>query len=218
MHTPRSSTPSRAIKLGAAIVGILILLGLSDTSRSQNSANQAVPQPVSAAKPALKVTAKTWDKLSGPQQQALAPLQKQWDTMEGARQAKWLALSDRYEKSTPEQKQRMQERMQAWATITPEQRAKARENFQAVRKLDPNTRAEKWSSYEQLPAEKRIEMHNKVEALRQTSSPASTRPATAPATVAPGAAATAKQRVDASPNAVDQRTLLPATTPAAKPQ
>jgi Protein of unknown function (DUF3106) len=210
MHTPRSSTPSRTIKLGVALAGILILLGLSDISHSQNSANQTILQPVSAEKPAVKVAAKSWDKLSAAQQQALAPVQKQWNTMDGTRQAKWLALSDRYEKSTPEQKQRIQERMQAWATITPEQRAKARENYQAVRKLDPNTRAEKWSSYEQLPADKRIEMHNKVEAQRQAS----------PAAVKPNAiapAATEKQRVDASPNAVDPRTLLPASTLKATP-
>jgi hypothetical protein len=124
--------------------------------------------------------------------------------MDGSRQRKWLALAERYQKATPEQQQRMQERMQAWATITPEQRQKARENFQAVRKLDPNTRSQKWSSYEQLPAEKRIELHNQVEAKRQMPP--------APVKTAPAGAMSAKSAVIAVP--ADHNTLLPA---AAKP-
>lgn len=205
--------------LGLSLLTILILLLVSPYLRAQTPANITIPQAVSTQKvgatnPAAPVPTTPWARLSAADQQALTPLQSQWDSMEGHRQRKWLDLSARYKKATPDQQKRMQERMQAWATITPEQRKKARENYQAVRKLDPNTRAEKWSSYEQLPVEKRIELHNQVEAQRQQrGSPSSMtgKPALPAEAPKPGPQGLqGKPRVVATPGLVDQNTLLPA--------
>lgn len=208
MFKPSSLSSKAGAIAGALSIGLIsILLLVSDDLLAQNAASGNINHGVSANKGVINGAAAKptpWSALTPVQQHALAPLAKQWDTLEGNRQRKWLALADRYQKSTPEQQARMQERMQAWVTITPEQRQKARENYQAVRKLDPNTRAEKWSSYEQIPAEKRIEMHNQVEAKRLSASPA-----------ANAAAAAKKPRVEASPNLVNPNTLLPANKPAA---
>jgi Protein of unknown function (DUF3106) len=214
--------------LGLSSAAILILLSVSPYLRAQTAAVPSIPQTVSTQKvnasgPVTPLPKTPWKNLSAADQQALTPLQGQWESMEGSRQRKWLDLAARYKKATPDQQKRMQERMQAWATITPEQRKLARENYQAVRKLDPNTRAEKWSSYEQLPVEKRIELHNKVEEQRQqrgansTNTGKPTIPAEAPKPGPQGMQG--KPRVVAAPGGlVDQNTLLPAAKPAQSTQ
>jgi hypothetical protein len=189
--------------------------------------------PKSAANSAHALPQRSWTSLTERQQHALRPLQGKWAAMDGARQRKMLALAEQYHQASPEQQARMHERMQAWVIITPEERQRARENFKSVRKVESQARNEKWTRYEQLPVEQRVDLHSQAEQQR----------ATAPGQRAPAAAAINanphqppvilrqtlrppkddgqhKPRLVASPGMVDRNTLLPLTEqiyPASKP-
>lgn len=205
-----------ALGVGLAVVTAATVLAQTGPAPAANAVNGAIIPPLQRS-PQLP-----WSGLSASEKQALKPLESKWDTIDGAQQRKWRKIAERYHKATPEQQQRMHERMQAWVTLTPEQRRLARENYQAVKKVDPATRANKWNSYEQLPAEKRIEMHTAVEEQRKASRPnnkprpavpAGAQPKAAAVTLPPPQAGNPKPRVIVAPGLVDQKTLLPAAQP-----
>ncbi|MBU6438412.1 MAG: DUF3106 domain-containing protein [Betaproteobacteria bacterium] len=174
-------------------------------------ARRPVPPPVA------------WAELSPAEKAALQPLESKWHTIDGPQQRKWRIIAHRYAKASPVEQQRMHERMQAWVILTPEQRRLARENYQAMRRVDPSTRVQRWSSYEQLPPEKRIQMHALVEQQRKNAHPAGKRPLQlpppvvavppAPATADPALAAGARPRILPAPGLIDRNTLLPTALP-----
>ncbi len=193
---------------------------VSNVSPNTTAAQNAT---VKSARP---LPQRNWSSLTERQQIALKPLQGKWASMDGARQRKMLALAERFHQASPDQQARMHERMQAWVIITPEERQRARENFKAVRKVESQARNEKWSRYEQLPVEQRVELHSQVE-QRRANSPV-------PRPALPAAQGTnaqqppvvlrqalrpqqfhsqGKPRVVAAPGLVDPNTLLPLTEP-----
>lgn len=214
--------------LTAVLAVICLFIGSNAVVHAQVS--NAVPGTTSAqnsaAKPVRPLPQRNWSNLTERQQIALKPLQGKWSSMDGARQRKMLALAERFHQASPDQQARMHERMQAWVIITPEERQRARENFKAVRKVESQARNEKWSRYEQLPVEQRVDLHSQVE-QRRANSPV-------PRTALPAAQGTnaqqppavlrqalrpqqflsqGKPRVVAAPGLVDPNTLLPLTEP-----
>lgn len=223
--------------LGLVLMGALFWLELARAQTQAPATPQAhanlgtapaprlerVERPKRPAEPQLN-----WSQLSPSERQALQPLETQWSSIDGAQQRKWRIIAHRYQRASPVEQARMHERMQAWVLLTPEQRRVARENYEAMRRVAPATRAQRWSSYEQLPPEQRIEMHTRVEQQRKKAHhpvkrlPAATQPppvAAASKPSAPVAPMLEPQRPRILPPSgmLDRNTLLPAPLPTATP-
>ena len=112
-------------------------------------------QAASTAKAPAEATKPGWAALTGPQQQALAPLKGTWDTIREAQKRKWLALSQNYPKLPAAEQAVMHSRMTEWVALSPQQRTQARFNFAETKKLAPDDKKAKWEAYQALPPEEK---------------------------------------------------------------
>ena len=137
-------------------------LALAQAQPAPGAAPSAVrPGPVkltqasSAAKAQAEATRPSWAALTGPQQQALAPLAGTWNTISEAQKRKWLALSQNYPKLPAAEQAVMHSRMTEWVALSPQQRTQARLNFAETKKLAPDDKKAKWEAYQALPPEEK---------------------------------------------------------------
>lgn len=115
----------------------------------------------------------SWNGLTAPQKQILAPLQKDWPSLDAQRRQKWLEVASRFNSLPTEEQARVKERMVEWSRMSPAQRTRARLVFQEARQLPADERQARWEAYRSLSPEARL-------ALAQRANPAA-KPASAPA-------------------------------------
>lgn len=100
-----------------------------------------------------------WSRLTGPQREALAPLEPFWADLDDARKKKWLKIADRFHQWTPEQQTIAQERMLEWISLPAIDRRQARAAFGGVVSAVPEeVRVMKWNEYQKLSAEERARL------------------------------------------------------------
>ena len=103
----------------------------------------------------------SWNELSAPDRQVLAPLAPDWNNFDLLRKNKWLAMAKRYPTRDSADQQRIHERMEGWAKLSSQERQAAREKFKGLKKLPLEKRIElsnKWIEYQSLPPEQRQEL------------------------------------------------------------
>ncbi len=186
------------------------------------AAGTAAAQP-----PVLLAAGPSWQELSAAEQQALRPLQRDWATADEDSKRQWLGVASRFDRMSPAERARVQQRMDDWARLSPRQRAEARSNFREAQTLSPAERRERWEAYRALSDEQRRRLGDRAApapdrrrpddarksntvpnpllepARRGATTPQSARPAP-PLHQQPGL-----PKVNATPEFVDPRTLLP---------
>ena len=92
----------------------------------------------------------SWQKLSGEQREALAPLQNEWPGLDAQRKQKWLEIADRYKKLSPAERSRISQRMTEWSRLTPAERGEVRLRYEEAKQLPENDRSARWRDYQNL--------------------------------------------------------------------
>lgn len=93
----------------------------------------------------------SWSRLTGPQREALAPLESFWPDFDDARKKKWLKIADRFHQWSPEEQSLAQERMLEWVSLPAIDRRQARAAFGGgVASLPEEVRVMKWNEYQKL--------------------------------------------------------------------
>lgn len=144
----------------------------------------------------------SWNGLTAPQKQILAPLQKDWPSLDAQRRQKWLEVASRFNSLPPEEQARVKERMVEWSRMSAAQRTRARLVFQEARQLPPDERQARWEAYRSLSPEARL-------ALAQRANPAA-KPVPAPAKAEPsGTNPAAKRNVVQTASAHPPKAVAP---------
>ena len=183
----------------------------------------------SAARPAIAASATArdlkiptrplWSELAPPQQQALAPLASVWPTISEAQKRKWVVISQSFGRLPPPEQAKLHSRMTEWVALSPQQRTQARLNFAETQLLAPDDKKAKWEAYQALPAEQKSKLAAGAASGAKTPATAASvkpMPSQRLATV-PQAGDAKPPRIAASPQQVDQNTLLPSLAPAPAP-
>lgn len=93
----------------------------------------------------------SWSRLTGPQREALAPLESFWPDFDDTRKKKWLKIADRFHQWSPEEQSLAQERMLEWVSLPAIDRRQARAAFGGgVAALPEEVRVMKWNEYQKL--------------------------------------------------------------------
>ncbi len=187
-------------KLGCGLV--LAVCALHATA--QTSTNATITPPAAASG--------SWQQLSAPQKQALAPLATQWGSLTPQQQSKWLAISQNFAQLSASEKVTMHTRMADWVALSPQQRNQARFNYNAVQSLPKEDKKAKWEAYQALSAEDKRLLSVGTAAPAKSAATISKPPETV-RLVAPQARTidSAKDitRPAASAQPLDRKTLLP---------
>jgi len=182
----------------------LVLAVCALHSAAQTSTN-ATTAPLAAA-------SGSWQQLSAPQKQALAPLATQWGSLTPQQQSKWLAISQNFAQLPASEKAIMHTRMTDWVALSPQQRNQARFNYNAVQSLPKEDKKAKWEAYQALSAEDKRLLSVGTAAPAKSAATISKPPETV-RLVAPQARTidSAKDitRPAASAQPLDRKTLLP---------
>jgi hypothetical protein len=142
---------------GLLLAGVLATAApvrAASTSTSAASPSAAEPRvaPRTPAEQGVR-----WRDLKPAQQAALKPLEREWSGIAAPRKQKWLELSARYPTLSATEQARVQERMSEWARLTPLERGQARLNFQEAKQLPAQDRQERWTAYQALSPEQKLE-------------------------------------------------------------
>ena len=175
MHTsPLNASPSFCTRT-ATIVAAALLLGLAigggwvvsqvRMAPSAVPAEMAVPSPGGKTKRSLSAgthqtlqrtgSGPTWNELTQPQREVLAPLKERWSNMGELTKRRWISLADGFDQLPPEGQEKLRERMQTWASLSVQQRNQARLNFFTSRQLSPEDLQAKWDEYQALSADEK---------------------------------------------------------------
>ncbi|MBW8759680.1 MAG: DUF3106 domain-containing protein [Burkholderiales bacterium] len=100
----------------------------------------------------------TWNELSPPHRQILAPLANDWNALDSRSKERWIDVAGRFHKMPPDEQQRATQRMGEWAHMSIQQRTRARTVFQETRGLSKEEREARWKAYQALPEEKKREL------------------------------------------------------------
>lgn len=101
----------------------------------------------------------TWARLTGPQREALAPLEPYWAELDDARKRKWIKIADRFPTLDASEQARAQERMEAWVALPAVERRQARSVYRSVTKAIPeDVRVMKWNEYQALSEKERTRL------------------------------------------------------------
>lgn len=199
----------------AATVQLKAQIDLPYSGGPNSSTVRQRPAPVRIAQAAPKSESKpSWNELSRPQQQALAPLTGTWSTLSEAHKRKWIALSQNYPTMPPPEQARLHSRMAEWAALSPQQRTQARLNFAESQKVPADDKKAKWEAYQALPPEEKRKLAAGATAAKPPAPPtaAAVQPVPpqkltkVPKPVKPDSRT---PRVAGGPNKVDHNTLLP---------
>ena len=185
-----------------------------------SKAASSAARPASAPARDLKIpTRPLWSELSPPQQLALAPLANVWPTISEAQKRKWVVISQSFGRLPPPEQAKLHSRMTEWVALSPQQRTQARLNFAETQLLAPDDKKAKWEAYQALPAEQKSKLAAGAASGAKTPATAASvkpMPSQRLATV-PQAGDAKPPRIAASPQQVDQNTLLPSLAPAPAP-
>jgi hypothetical protein len=174
--------------------------------------HSAAQTSTNAATAPLAAASGSWQQLSAPQKQALAPLATQWGSLTPQQQSKWLAISQNFAQLPASEKAIMHTRMADWVALSPQQRNQARFNYNAVQSLPKEDKKAKWEAYQALSAEDKRLLSVGTAAPAKSAATISKPPETV-RLVAPQARTidSAKDitRPAASAQPLDRKTLLP---------
>jgi hypothetical protein len=192
------------------LAGAMTCLLLCCLQSAAASISQA--QPADKAAVAGQVGSKPdWRSLTPGQQAALQPLADKWPTLGEGQKRKWIAISANYGSMAPAEQVKLHSRMTEWVSLSPQQRAQARLNFAQSKQLTPSQKAATWNAYNALSSEKKEEL-----ARSATSKPPGAAPAPKPVQaqkLAKVPASTPASKVAKVDPTLNQKTLLPRTTP-----
>ncbi len=195
-----------------------IALSLACTLPAQSQTSRPEAQAIS---PSL---ARSWQQLTGPQKQALAPLAVQWGSLSPQQQSKWLAISQNFSQLPAAEQATMHSRMADWVALSPQQRSHARYNYNAVQALPKEDKKAKWEAYQALSEEDKRQLSVGTPPPAKSAAPLAKPVSTSrlvPPSQRPIDNARDMTRPGPSTQTIDRKTLLPkAAVPALddKPQ
>ena len=99
-----------------------------------------------------------WQKLTGEQREALAPLHNEWPGLDAQRKQKWLEIADRYKKLSPAERSRISHRMTEWSRLTPAERGEVRLRYEEAKQLPENDRSARWRDYQNLSSQEKTRL------------------------------------------------------------
>ena len=143
------------------------------------ASSQAAAAPPNTANADRLDPEPTWQELTAPQREVLAPLAERWDSFSSVRKRKWIGIVNRYPDMTPREQLNVTRNMDHWSKLTQAQRENARSHYRMLRSLSPQEQRlleEKWREYQALPEEEK-------EAMRRASRTAGSRPEGDPASL-----------------------------------
>lgn len=185
-------------------------------SPSVSTQAPAKPGPARVAQASRVESRPTWNELTPPQQQALAPLTGSWSRLSEAHKRKWLAVSANYPTMPPGEQARLHTRMAEWTALSPQQRTQARLNFAETQQVvAPDDKKAKWDAYQALSPEEKKKLAAGAAADKPVAPPTAAAVQPVPQqklTRMPSRAKQADTRVPSiagAPAQVDQNTLLP---------
>lgn len=177
---------------------------------SAQASDPAPPSPPNSQAPPAPPTARSWQRLSPRQKQALAPLASEWHELTLPQQQKWLNLAKNFVHLSDEEQLTLHGRMREWAALSPRQRSQARFHFSSTQSLTIDDKRAQWAAYQALSEQEKRQLSSgpkaPIKSAARSIAPASSRLVRPP--LLPVNATQAVQRV-APARPIHPKTLLP---------
>jgi Protein of unknown function (DUF3106) len=205
------------IGFGSAVLGLAAAWAQAPAVAGLASAPAAAAQARSSLL-TNSIAVPLWRDLSSQQQQSLSPLMDTWNALSDGHRRKWIALAKNYPTLPTTEQVKLHSRMAEWAALKPKDRELARLNFSETKKLSPPNRASDWEAYQALTPEERDRLAAKAVAKPPGAATAIKPVAPDKLAVVPVTRQTPQpvRELVISKQALDRKTLLPATALRAK--